>query len=403
MLSALLILLGNALPSGPAPCPAAGTGLTLPPGFCATRIGDKLGGVRQMAVSAEGVLYAAVQEGGDGHGVLVFADTGHRGEYVPIGAAGAPGVNDVELHDGYLYAAYSTRVVRWPVSAAAPVPAGEAEVVVSGLPGASGHRAKSIALKGDSLFVNFGSATNSCQQDDRQNRSPGVDPCTELETRAGIWVFSASRAGQTVADGRRYATGLRNTEALAFQPGTGALYAAVMGRDQLAQNWGYSPEVSAENPAEEFGVVTEGADYGWPYCYYSNARKAKVLAPEYGGDGMSTRRCGRRAQPLIAFPGHWAPLALAFYAARAFGPSYEGGVFVAFHGSWNRAPLPQAGYRVVFIPFRNGKPTGRYETFATGDSGPTALRASGVAVGPDGALFISDDRDGRIWRVVRSS
>jgi glucose/arabinose dehydrogenase len=107
--------------------------------------------------------------------------------------------------------------------------------------------------------------------------------------------------------------------------------------------------------------------------------------------------------PAIAFPGHYAPLAVAFYSGDAFGARYAGGAFIAFHGSWNRAPLPQAGYRVVFVPFVNGRPQGSYETFATSAKGPTGLRAAGLAVAPDGALFISDDRSGQVWRVTPAS
>lgn len=159
--------------------------------------------------------------------------------------------------------------------------------------------------------------------------------------------------------------------ALATQPGTEALFAAVQGRDQLSDNWGFSNEVNANNPAEELVRVESGNDYGWPYCYYSNQYKKEVLAPEYGGDGQRVGRCASAKDPLRAFPGHWAPLALAFYDANQFGPQYKRGLFVAFHGSWNRAPLPQEGFRVVFVPFANGRPTGDYSTFATEKAGPT--------------------------------
>jgi glucose/arabinose dehydrogenase len=396
------ILAGSvALALQAAPPPCANAGLTLPPGFCAVQVGTRLGSVRQLAVSAEGVLYAAIQENGDGKGVLVFADTNRDGAMDRLGSFGPTGPNDVELHDGFLYAAYPDRIVRWRVNRAAPVAAGEGEVVISGLP-THGHSSKAMAFKGDSLFVTFGSRTNSCQERDRQTKSPGIDPCPELEQRAGIWVFNASRAGQTVSDGTRYATGLRNAAGITIQPGTGTLYTAIMGRDQLGQNWGFSDSVNADDPAEEFGIVTRGADYGWPYCYYSNTAHAKVLAPEYGGDGKRTDRCARRTMPAIAFPGHFAPLAVVFYPSDAFGEKYRNGAFVAFHGSWNRAPLPQAGYRVVFASFANGKATGRYESFATGSEGPTGLRASGLAVSSDGALFIADDRAGSIWRVTRA-
>jgi glucose/arabinose dehydrogenase len=252
------------------------------------------------------------------------------------------------------------------------------------------------------MYVNIGSKTNSCQKTDRLPSSPGHDPCTELQRRGGIWRFSSDRLNQRFADGARYATGLRNAMALAIEPGTGALWAAINGRDQLADNWGFSNEVNANNPAEELVRVEQDGDYGWPYCYYSNQYKKKVLAPEYGGDGQKIGRCGTAGNPLIAFPGHWAPMALAFYTSDAFGSKYRGGLFVAFRGSWNRDPLPQEGYRVVFVPFVNGRPQGEYSTFATEKTGPTSLRATGVAVGPDGTLYISADQNGKIWRVTRT-
>jgi glucose/arabinose dehydrogenase len=179
------------------------------------------------------------------------------------------------------------------------------------------------------------------------------------------------------------------------------LYAAPHGRDQLGANWGFSDSLNAELPSEEFVVVTRGDDFGWPYCYYDHLQRRKVLAPEYGGDGKSAGRCGQAKRPAIGFPGHWAPMAIAFQPSDAFGKDYQGGAFVAFHGSWNRAPLPQAGFRVAFVPFRDGKPTGEYSTFATRRDNSQGLRAAGVAIGPDGSLYIADENAGTITRVVR--
>lgn len=377
-------------------------GLVLPDGFCALTVGATLGPVRQLTVAANGDVYAAVAaKDGQGGGVIAFRDTTGDGRPDETAHFGPGGGNDVELRGEYLYLARNDRILRWRLGGGRLAPAGEPEVVVAELPADGGHVAKSIAFRGDVMFVNFGSRTNSCQENDRVAASRGVDPCAELERRAGIWVFAADRTGQTVADGRRFATGLRNAMALAVEPGTGALYAGVHGRDQLAQTWGFSAEVNASDPAEILARVSEGDDYGWPYCYYSNVQHRLLLAPEYGGDGRRTDRCESQPAPVIAFPGHWAPMALAFYRSTAFGPKYADGAFMAWHGSWNRAPLPQEGYRVVFIPFRGGRPTGEYETFATATEGPTALRAAGVAVGPDGSLYISADRNAKIWRIVR--
>ena len=130
------------------------------------------------------------------------------------------------------------------------------------------------------------------------------------------------------------------------------------------------------------------------------------MAPEYGGTGSDVGRCASMRAPAVAFPAHWAPNGLVFYSGNQFPARYRGGAFVAFHGSWNRAPGPQGGYNVVFVPFSGGNSSGPYETFADGFAGQqkspdrAAHRPSGLAVGQDGSLYISDDKAGRIWRVV---
>ncbi|MGH7499867.1 MAG: PQQ-dependent sugar dehydrogenase [Gemmatimonadales bacterium] len=386
----------------PPACAADNGGLTLPQGFCAVVVDDDAGSVRQLTVAPNGDLYAALSSHGFGGGVRAYRDRNGDGKPDTRESFGPRGGNDVKIREGFLYLALSDRILRWRLTPGKLAPEGKEETMVSGLPDDGNHTSKSVVFGGgDTMFVSIGSATNSCQRADRREKSPGIDPCTELERRAGIWQFSAGRPGQTFADGKRYATGMRNPLATTIQPGTGALWAAIHGRDQLGDNWGFSPERNAENPAEELVMVDQGDDFGWPYCYYSVENKAKVLAPEYGGDGKEIGRCSRAKGPVIPFPAHWAPLALAFYPGAGFGEKYTNGLFLAFHGSWNRAPLPQAGYRVVFAPFAGGKATGEYETFATGRKGPTDLRASGLAVGKDGSLYISADQNGKIWKVVR--
>jgi mono/diheme cytochrome c family protein len=153
--------------------------------------------------------------------------------------------------------------------------------------------------------------------------------------------------------------------------------------------------------------LRQGADYGWPECYFDNKQKRLVLGPEYGGDGgKKVGLCDKRQGPVAFFPAHWAPNDLKIYLGSTFPKAYQGGAFLAFHGSWNRAPGPQGGYNVVFQPLADGKATGPYVVFADGfagavrDPGRAAFRPSGLAVAPDGALFISDDVHGRIWRVT---
>jgi glucose/arabinose dehydrogenase len=360
-------------------------------------VANDVGAVRHLAVAPSGVLYAVT---GDAKGgVTAFRDRDGDGTVDDRASFGPRGGNDVAVHDGHLYLALKNRIVRWALPAAALAPSGEPETVVQGLPDEGDHGQKTMAFpSGRALLVKIGSASNSCQRVNRTAKSPGQDPCVELERHAGLWQFDAGRLRQTFADGRRWATGMRNAEALAVQPGSNSVWVAIHGRDQLSANWGFSDQVNANDPAEELVQVSQGDDIGWPYCYYSNEAKRKVLAPEYGGDGKAAGRCAKAKDPAVAFPGHWAPMSLAFYPGAGFGAPYQGGLFVAFHGSWNRAPLPQAGFRVVFVPFADGKPSGQYQTFATrGDT----FRPVGLAVGKDGALFVSADDDHTIWRVVR--
>jgi mono/diheme cytochrome c family protein len=152
--------------------------------------------------------------------------------------------------------------------------------------------------------------------------------------------------------------------------------------------------------------VKEGADYGWPTCYYDGGLKTLVLAPEYGGDGKTVGDCANKSPPVAAFPAHWAPNDVLINNGSQFPEGWRGGAFVAFHGSWNRAPGPQGGYNVVFQPLADGKTTGDYVVFADGFAGAEKApgramhRPAGLAMGPDGALYISDDMKGRIWRVT---
>jgi mono/diheme cytochrome c family protein len=170
----------------------------------------------------------------------------------------------------------------------------------------------------------------------------------------------------------------------------------------------YTEQENADLPAEEFLMLDDGADFGWPYCYYDPFQESKVLAPEYGGDGVIRGKCEQKTDPIMAFPAHTAPNDLLFYTGDQFPERYREGAFIAFHGSWNRAPLEQKGYYVVFVPFSGGFPSGDWEVFADGFTGKDVLmnpgdaehRPTGLAVGPDGSLYISDSRSGTIWRVV---
>ena len=395
-------------------CPDDNGGITLPDGFCATLFADLSGGPRHIAVAPNGDVFVQLLESGSGlengtgkGGILALRDANHDGRAdtsVSFGSAGGTGIG---LHGGFLYADAKSRIVRYPLTAGSLAPSGEAQTIVTDLP-TGGHGARNFTFDNSgAIYVNIGSRTNSCQVKDRQKGSPGHDPCTELQTRAGIWKFDANKQGQKPSAETHFATGIRNGMGLTINPVDGKLYATQHGRDQLFQNWPqhFNAKQSAENPAEELVQVNKGDDFGWPYCFYSLDEKRLVLAPEYGGDGKKVGRCADKKEPATVFPGHWAPQSALFYTGTEFPERYRGGVFVAFHGSWNRSPEPQAGFKVVFVPMKNGAPGSEYETFADGFAGPGKARGSvdyrpmGLAQGPDGALFITDDKGGRIWKV----
>ena len=404
-------------------CSGDNGGITLSPGFCATVFADNLGHARHMVVAPNGVVYVntwgaryygnnesppdgllvALQDTkGDGHANVIR----RFGPGIESGNAGGTGI---ALYKGALYAETNDRIVRYALPPGAITPRGDPEVIVSGLPLTGDHPMHPFIIdaKGH-MYMDVGSATNSCQAQNRFPNSPGRQPCTELETRAGIWLYDANRTGQRFSPAERFVTGLRNGEGLAFDAG-GRIYSTQHGRDQLRENWlsFYTPIEGANEPAEELVQLQRGADYGWPECYFDYTQHKLVLAPEYGGDGGKTVGvCAQKQAPIAWFPAHWAPNDLALYLGNQFPAPYRGGAFIAFHGSWNRAPFPQGGYNVVFQPLADGKPSGNFVVFADGFAGPgkesgqAMHRPSGLAIGPDGALYISDDQHGRIWRVV---
>jgi glucose/arabinose dehydrogenase/cytochrome c553 len=403
-------------------CAADNGGITLSPGFCATVFADNLGHARQMAFGPDGALYVNTWSGTYYHNdkvppggfLIALKDTkadGHADQverFGPSQAQGSAGGTGIRVYKNGLHAEQNDKIVRYPLPADGIAPKENPQVIVSGLPLTGDHPMHPFAIDDDGhLFVDLGSATNSCQRQNRMPNSPGHQPCTELETRAGIWLYDANKKDQRFSPAERYATGLRNGEGFAFDS-AGRLYVTQHGRDQLSQNWPriFNARQSAELPAEEIVLLQKGADYGWPECYYDQVQNKLVLAPEYGGDGKEVGVCAEKQAPVAAFPGHWAPNDLLIYTGKAFPAGYQGGAFVAFHGSWNRAPEPQGGYNVVFQPLADGKAVGPFIVFADGfagaikEPGEAAHRPSGLAMGPDGALYISDDWHGRIWRVT---
>jgi glucose/arabinose dehydrogenase len=321
---------------------------------------------------------------------------------------GTDGATGVALHNGYVYMATTSSIVRYKLGAGDLAPDAPAEVIVEGLTDRRQHADKGIAFDGKgSVYVNIGAPSNACQVPDRQPKVAGQDPCQLLDIAGGIWRFDENKAGQKMADGKRYATGLRQMLGLTWYDNS--LWAVMHNRDGLDTLWPgqFTAEQNAEWPAEYLVKVSDGSNFGWPYCFYNNAEHKLVTNPEYGGDGKKADRCAGFTPPVVAFPGHWAPNDVMFYTGTQFPKAYQGGAFIAFHGSWNRAPLPMAGYNVTFVPFTGGKP-GTREVFADGFAGKTPLmspndavaRPGGLAMGPDGSLYITEDVKGKVWRIL---
>ena len=404
-------------------CAGDNGGLTLPAGFCATVFADSLGHVRHLVVAANGDVYANTWSGkyyDEGTTppapfLIAMRDKNHDGRADVIKrfgdslANGGAGGTGIALYKGGLYAESKDKIVRYALDSGL-APSGEPTTIVGGLPINGDHPMHPFVIDSTGqIFMDVGSRTNSCQEKNRTLKSPGLNPCTELQTRAGIWSYDANATGQTFSPAGLYATGIRNAVGIAFDP-TGQLYSTQHGRDQLSDNWPglYTPQQGADLPAEELLKIVKGGDYGWPMCYFDSTQKKLVLAPEYGGDGgKKVGACDKKIEPEKFFPAHWAPDGLVFYNGKLFPPQYKGGAFISFHGSWNRAPKPQGGYLVAFVPFANGSHQGEYEIFANDFAGtpnpqPTTAkyRPTGLAVAPDGSLYVTDDVHGRIWHIT---
>jgi glucose/arabinose dehydrogenase len=407
-------------------CDSDNAGITLPAGFCALVVADLImdgapARARHMAVTPSGDVFVAINSPGNNNpsfGIIGLRDTNGDGKADEQSQFSAGlGGSGLAWRDGRLFFGANDRVLRFGLSDGRLNPTGNPEVVVSGLPNTGDHISKTVVLgDGDQLFVNIGSASNACQVANRQAQSPGIFPCPELPIRAGVWLFNARGTNQTEATGQHFATGYRNLVAMALNPRNHELYAVQHGRDMLFENWPqfFTQEEDAVLPAEEFARVSRSSNNGWPYCYFDAVfEHRKVLAPEYGGNGKKVRgqhgiNCASFNQPLATFGAHWAPNGLTFYSGDQFPRRYRGGAFVAFHGGFDRAPLPNEGFNVMFVPMgENGSPSGKSEVFAdgfAGSAGPLPATARhrpvGVTVGPDGSLYVSDDRGGRIYRIL---
>ena len=286
--------------------------LVLPKGFKSVVVANDLGQGRHIAINDNGDMYVILYRLKDKKGIVALRDTNNDGKADIIQYFGRYAGTGIGIHNGYLYvgADADTMVVRYKLRPGELVPDTTCEVVVSGFLKNRQHGMKSITFDNqNNLYVNVGAPSNACQNPDRTLHTPGTEPCPLLQSFAGIWRFKADKLDQVqLKDGYRYATGLRNCVALRWNPVANHLYVVQHGRDQLHEFW---PEYFTENdgvskPAEEFFLLTDGADCGWPYCYFDPFLNKKMVAPEYGGDGKTEDKTGKQL-PIMAFPRPLCP------------------------------------------------------------------------------------------------
>jgi len=340
------------------------TALQVPAGFEANMFAQGLNNPRFMAFGPDGVLYVA--ERGNGR-IVALPDSDGDGlaDGIREFAGSLDQPHSLVYHEGAWYVGVPSGVIRLEDGDGDGV-AEQRTAVVDNLPASGSHRTRTVEFLPDSrMVVSVGSSCNVCDEEDPR--------------RATVLVYDDAQGGGE----RIYAQGLRNAVGLAIHPETGLLWATNNGRDLLGDDL----------PPETVYIVQEGMDYGWPRCHSGD-----VLDPEFGQPGA----CDGVGQPLVQMQAHSAPLALAFYSGDSFPGEYRGDLFIAFHGSWNRS-VP-TGYKVVRLPLRGSEPAGPIEDFVTGwldvEGFQASGRPAGLAVGPDGALYISDDKGGFIYRVT---
>ena len=402
-------------------------GLFLPDHFEALVVVDSIGSARHLAVNDNGDIYVKLtyNEAMNGSGGTVgLRDTDgdgradsvvYFGDYKDIGSSAV----GMTIHDGYLYTSTVNQVLRTKLTPGKLVPENKTEVMLTDLDSNVAHNwhtTKPVAFdKKGNMYVPFGTPTDAGQDITKYGPvglpgGAGLDPVPDLAEHGGIWRFDASKTNQTQKDGKRISTGIRSIVGMQWNDRDDHLYAVVNGIDNFHTMYPklFSSWQAAVLPAEMLIRADEGTNFGWPYAYYDHMLKKNVLQPGYGGDGKTIGKASEYSAPVIGFPGHWAPMDILFYNGDRFPPRYKDGAFVAFHGSTDRSPYPQAGFIVCFIPFKNGTATGDIEVFADGFTGIDTVvntnnakyRPMGLATGPDGSLFIVESNQGKIWRIM---
>ena len=390
-------------------------GLFLPDSFEAVVVADSIGRARHIAVNENGDIYVKLTNARQDSGNVAIRDINKNGKADRIAYFGdykvetGYGPTSMRIYNGYIYFSTGRTVYRQKLTKDDLVPNSETEVVLTD-DTPSGHIANTLAFDdAGNMYVNFGSITDNCQEEDRTPLSPGQYPCPELAEHAGIWKFDANKINQTQKDGVRYATGLRDGIAMDWNHATNSLFVVQHGRDDMHRIWPslYSEWESTVLPAEEFFEIKEGAHGGWPYYYYDQLQNKRMVSPEYREVDLKVK-VNKLTEPIIGFPGHWAPNDLFFYTGDQFPVRYKNGAFISFIGGGRRAPYPTNGFIVCFVPYVNGEFSKSFEIFADGfigesyndGMGRSAYRPMGIAMGPDGSLYVSEMIKGKTWRIM---
>ncbi|MHB8791804.1 MAG: PQQ-dependent sugar dehydrogenase [Thermoleophilia bacterium] len=342
-------------PSGFHAVDVDGHSLNLPDGFTVIRWVTGRDALRMMAATDDGLLL--VTEMGKGN-VLGFRLADENPEAITI-VSGLSRPSGIAFHDGAVWVAEVTKVTRYPYNGNGSV--GDGETVISSLP-SGGHGTRTIGFGPDGkLYLAIGSSCNVCEEDD--------------ERRAAILRFNADGSGEEL-----FASGLRNTVGFTWNPETGDLWGVDNGRDGLGDDL----------PPEEVNIILQGKNYGWPYCYGS-----WQVNPEFVDDRQRARFCEATEPPSVEMQAHSAPLGLRFLSDPAWPAAWQGNLFIAFHGSWNRSE--PTGYKVVRVDRE-----GRVSDFITGWLDEATGEAWGRPVDilfANNRMYISDDSSGSIYTV----
>lgn len=359
LLLSLVTLAGTACMQ-PASKPGT-SGLTLPQGFNVTVFAEGFTKPRLMEVASNGDVILSDPNSGTVY-VLPDRDRNGKADSKEVYASGLNQPHGLALHGGYLYVANTDGVVRFPYQPG-DTKASAAPIKVVDLPAGGGHSTRTVTFGPDGkMYVSAGSTCNVCEETDAR--------------RAAIWQYDPDGK-----NGRLYASGLRNAVGIEWFNGT--LYATNNGRDLLGDDL----------PPEGFYRVKDGGFYGWPYCYTTTAGQPQVWDSNFGRKDAAL--CATATPAFALTTAHSAPLGLAFYSGSTFPAEYRGKMFVGLHGSWNRSV--KSGYKVITVD----PATGEVQDFLTGflNGQSVSGRPVDLAVLPDGALLLTDDGTGKVWRI----